>query len=85
MELCIQLGISFPFSLPFTSLLFLAICQASSYNYYVYLKIQKPKATIVDDNKFSVLMTILFIFSNHFLPLFKSLSTSKEIQLPKKI
>ena len=33
-ELCIQMGISFLFHLPFTSLLFSAICKPSSNNYF---------------------------------------------------
>ena len=37
LELCIQIGISFLFSLPFASLLFSAICKASSDNHFVFL------------------------------------------------
>ena len=36
-ELCIQLGISLPFSLSFTSLLFSSICKASSENHFALL------------------------------------------------
>ena len=37
LELCFRLGISFPFSLPVTSLLSLAICKASSDNHFAFL------------------------------------------------
>ena len=37
LELCIQMGISFLFSLAFASLLFSAICKASSENYFAFL------------------------------------------------
>ena len=37
LELCIQMGISFLFSLLFTSLLFTAICKASSDSHLVFL------------------------------------------------
>ena len=37
LELCIQLGTSFPFPLPFTSLLFSAICKASLANHFAFL------------------------------------------------
>ena len=37
LELCIQMGISFLFSLPLASLLFLAICKPSSDNYFSFL------------------------------------------------
>ena len=37
LELCIQMGISFLFSFPFTSHLFTVICKASSGNYFVFL------------------------------------------------
>ena len=37
LELCIQMGISFLFSLPLASLLFLAICKSSSDNYFAFL------------------------------------------------
>ena len=37
LELCIQMGISFLFSLPFISLLFTAICKASSDSYFAFL------------------------------------------------
>ena len=37
LELCIQMGISFPFSLPLASLLFIAICKASSDNHFAFL------------------------------------------------
>ena len=37
LELCIQMGISFLFSLPLASLLFSAICNASSDNYFSFL------------------------------------------------
>ena len=37
LELCIQMGISFFFSLPLASLLFSAICKASSDNHFVFL------------------------------------------------
>ena len=36
LELCIQMGISFLFSLLFTSLLFSAICKASSDNHFAF-------------------------------------------------
>ena len=36
-EFCVQMGISFLFSLPLASLLFLAICKASSDNHFAYL------------------------------------------------
>ena len=36
-ELSIQLGVSFPFTLPFASLLFSAICKASSDNHFAFL------------------------------------------------
>ena len=37
LELCIQMGISFPFSFAFLVLLFSAICKASSDNHFVFL------------------------------------------------
>ena len=37
LELCIQMGISFPFSLPLASLLFIAICKASSDSHFAFL------------------------------------------------
>ena len=37
LELCIQMLISFPFSLLFTSLLFTAICKASSDSHFAFL------------------------------------------------
>ena len=37
LELCIQMGISFLFSLPLVSLLFSAICKASSDNRFAFL------------------------------------------------
>ena len=37
LEFCIQMGISFLFSLPFMSLLFSAICKASSDNHFAFL------------------------------------------------
>ena len=37
LELCIQMGISFLFSFAFASLLFIAICKASSDNHFVFL------------------------------------------------
>jgi len=37
LELCIQMGISFPFSFAFFVLLFSAICKASSDNHFVFL------------------------------------------------
>ena len=37
LELCIQTGISFLFSFPFTSLLFSAICKASSDSHFAFL------------------------------------------------
>ena len=37
LELCIQMFISFLFPLPLTSLLFLAICEASSDNHFAFL------------------------------------------------
>ena len=36
-EPCIQMGISFLFSLPFASLLFMAVCKASSDNHFAIL------------------------------------------------
>jgi len=36
-ELCIQMGISFLFSLPLASLLFSVICKASSDNHFAFL------------------------------------------------
>ena len=36
LEFCIQMGISFLFSLPFTSLLFTAICKASTDNHFAF-------------------------------------------------
>ena len=37
LELCIQIGISFPFSFAFISLLFSAICKALSDNHFAFL------------------------------------------------
>ena len=37
LELCIQMGISFLFSFAFSSLLFTAICKASSDNHFAFL------------------------------------------------
>ena len=37
LELCIQMGICFLFSFAFTSLLFSAICKASSDNHFTFL------------------------------------------------
>ena len=37
LELCIQMGISFPSPLSFTSFLFSAICKASSDNHFAFL------------------------------------------------
>ena len=37
LELCIQMGISFLFSFAFTSLLFSALCKASSDNHFAFL------------------------------------------------
>ena len=36
LEHCIQMGISFLFSLPLASLLFIAICKASSDNHFAF-------------------------------------------------